>query len=224
MNQIRAALEGHLAWWQQDNPFNEEVVQNLADAHDHKAAMLSQALKDAYYEYQNSIELQIMYADHNDVIPQLKKIAKTVEKAKTRWSSLPEPARLTVSHFVGHAEYDPAVVDERFDYLIELLKEFATHYGRTKGNPGSAQIGAKRIALQPLQAFVDELYRYWQKDNRGSFGHEFDQPHKTHKGWKPVELNSDALKFVHGCIIVLEPNIEVATCASLVKNAKRDAA
>ena len=58
MNQIRAALEGHLAWWQQDNPFNAEVVQNLADAHDHKATMLSQALMDAYYEYQNGLNFR----------------------------------------------------------------------------------------------------------------------------------------------------------------------
>ena len=85
-------------------------------------------------------------------------------------------------------------------------------------------MGPKRFALRPLQAFVDDLYRYWQNNDRGSFGHEFDEPYNTDEGWTSAKPTSLALKFIYDCLIVLEPEIQVATCASLIKNAKRDAA
>lgn len=146
-----------------------EICRNssLVDYHI-DSTRLEAAMRRAIAEFLPEAKMWIVRDEAADLIPKVRKLQSTLEKAKRQWDDL-GGGKNAVAQFISE-DLAPAEIEERFTFLLDLMVEFEEHHKRERGNPGHARLGDKKD-LKPLYPFVRVLMDFWVTETGEPFGH-----------------------------------------------------
>lgn len=134
-----------------------------------------------------------------DTIRGFSRVTAKVRAAASAWDALPAQSKGHMLDFVGTKSDE---VSDRLHFVLDLLDEFAVHYGRKVGNPRRSR-DEYGFDQRPLEGFVAVLMDYWIAETGTAPGHKVDSADpKTGEQREPLSpfmvLVSEAATELHG--------------------------